>query len=262
MKDIHSHILFGIDDGSETLNESIKLIKQAVDNGYTDLILTPHYRKNQGFTSSNEKKRKIFDILQQEVIRKNMGVKLYLGNEITLDDDLLYYLDADLVTSLNDSKYLLLELPFRSKISNKKLEEIIDELNHRGYKIIIAHPERYRAYRSLDDFTKLIDKGVYFQGNIESLYGKWGNEAQKVLEDMLKRHMIHFIGSDIHHSNQKSYTLKDELLSKLEQLTEDSEMVKDLVDRNIDKVIHNEDIKLYPVRQRRRRLRLIPTGGR
>ena len=54
MKDIHNHILFGIDDGSESLEESIQIIKEAVQNGYTDIILTPHYRSIQDFTCDNQ----------------------------------------------------------------------------------------------------------------------------------------------------------------------------------------------------------------
>ena len=70
MKDLHNHILFGIDDGSRDIEESIHIIEEAKRNGYTDLVLTPHYREKEGFTCDNKKKKKLFDILQEEVKKK------------------------------------------------------------------------------------------------------------------------------------------------------------------------------------------------
>lgn len=254
MKDIHNHILFGIDDGSESIEESIKIIKKAYENGYTDLILTPHYRRIQGFTCDNENKRKRFYELEVALKKEEIPVRLYLGNEITIDGNVLEYFDDEQVLSLNDSRYVLLELPFRSKFA--MLHELIFKLQSMGYVPIIAHPERYEYYSDLTEFQQMIEEGALFQGNIGSLYRKYGRDVQHRLEEMLKRRMIHFIGSDVHHEKQSSYDRILDVERKIRELTGSSEIAKDLVDRNIEKVIKNEEVQVYSIREPRRRFRI------
>ncbi len=245
MKDIHNHILFGIDDGSDNIDESIHLIKNAINGGYTDLVLTPHYRKFQGYTCDNKTKEEIFNKLKEEVRKQNLNINLYLGNEITIDEDIFYNLEVETVTSLNKSKYLLIELPFHQEFKN--LKEYIYDLMAKGYRVIIVHPERYHYYKNLKTYEELINMGVLFQGNFGSLYGKWGSKSKKVLESMLKRHMIHFLGSDIHHASEQTFSKLNSLIPLIEALTMDRKMVRDITDLNIEKVIKNEDIKAYPV---------------
>lgn len=254
MKDIHNHILFGIDDGSNDLEESISIIQEAQRNGYTDLILTPHYREQEGFTCDNRSKYKIFKSLKKEVEKRNIKINLYLGNEITLDDDFFYYLKTNQLLSLSDSKYLLLELPFRSRFQD--LDDIINELKRLDLVPIIAHPERYEDYH-IEDYQRLIQEGVLFQGNIGSLYGKYGIRTKNKLEEMLKRHMIHFIGSDTHHASQTSYSRIHDVVERVEELTGSREMAMDLVDRNISKVIKNEEVKAYRMREKKQGLKIL-----
>lgn len=254
MKDIHCHILFGIDDGSYNLEESIKIIEKAISNGYTDLLLTPHYRYNQNYTADNKKKKKYFDCLLEEVEKRELNINLYLGNEITLDNDFFYYLKTNQLLSLNNSRYLLIELPFFKKVPN--LKNIIKDIMELGYVVIIAHPERYEKY-SVDDFKGLVDMGVLLQGNIGSLYRKYGRDAEEKLKEMLKRHMIHFIGSDVHHEKQSSYTRIQDVKEKIERLTGSSSIAEELISTNIEKVIKNEVIKTYPVRRRVTRVKSL-----
>ena len=180
MKDIHNHILFGVDDGSKDLEESINIIKKAVQNGYTDLILTPHYRQIQDYIFDNRRKKKIFKQLQQVVRENELGINLYLGNEVTLDNDFFYCLSEDCILTLNNSRYMLLELPFNEKVNN--IESIFKKILGMGYVPIIAHPERYELYYDFDELEKWINMGILFQGNIGSLYGKYGTKAKKQIE--------------------------------------------------------------------------------
>jgi len=99
--------------------------------------------------------------------------------------------------------------------------------------------------------------GVLLQGNIGSLYRKYGRSAEEKLEEMLKRHMIHFIGSDVHHVKQSSYTRIQSVKEKVEKLTGSSSMAQELVSTNIDKVIKDEEIKTYPVRRKVTRVRSL-----
>ena len=255
MIDIHSHILFGIDDGAKTLEESINIIKKAIDNGYKEIILTPHYREIQNFTCNNRDKYKVFNKLQEEVEKQHLPIKLYLGNEITIDEDIFYYLNTEEVISLNDSRYLLLELPFQCEYKN--LNDVLEELLEKGYIPIIAHPERYEYYNDLTDFERLLKKGVLFQGNISSLYGKYGLKAKTTLEEMLKKNMIHFMASDIHTENQTSYDRVSDAIKKVELLTRSTSIANDLFINNAHKVINNEVIMPYTIYKKKYKLKLF-----
>lgn len=249
MKDIHSHILFSIDDGSKSIEESINIIKQASSFGYTDIVLTPHYRKIQNYTCNNEEKQKLFDELNKELKKQNIDVNIYLGNEVTIDDDLFKNIKDKKVTTINKGRYLLLELPFNSRISG--INDIIIELNSKGIIPIIAHPERYRYYHNnYDKLQRMIDSGALFQGNLYSLYNK-RSKSKKMLEGMLKRHMIHFIGTDIHSDKQKVYKKEKRIIRKLTRLTKDRDMAIELIDTNIDKVINNKYIEPYEVKSKK-----------
>jgi len=247
MRDIHSHILYAIDDGALDIDESIEIIKEAIKNNYTDIILTPHYRKRQKYVANNTKKKQIFNKLQEEVQKQNLEINLYLGNEITVDEDLFYYLKTKQILSMNNSRYMMLELPFNGRL--KYLDELLDELLENEYIPIIPHPERYNDYKE-EDFVHMIKKGVLFQGNIETLYGTYGNKSKKVLINMLKRHMIHFMGSDIHRMGQKIYARDIE--KKLCDILNDKNMVLDIISENTLKVINNEVIKPYQVLEEKR----------
>ncbi len=252
MKDIHSHILFDIDDGAESIDESIEILKDAISNHYTDIILTPHYRKSQKFVASNLKKLERFKELQEEVKKQKIKINLYLGNEITVDEDLFYYLSVNEIMTLNNSRYLLLELPFVGRI--KYLDDFLEELLDKGYIPIIPHPERYKDYKE-EDFRKWVSIGVLFQGNMGSLYGNYGKKAKTKLENMLKQHMIHFLGSDIHKSSQTTY--EKDVIQVLDSLVKDHKMSLELTDLNIDKVIHNKEIKPYEVLKEEKKFKLF-----
>lgn len=246
MKDLHSHILYGIDDGSENIEDSLLMLKQAEASGYTDLIITPHYRSSEGFITDREKENKILNKLRFEASKKNIKINLHLGCEITIDDDFLYLIDSNQVARLANSRYVLIELPFFDKLEN--LDEILDSLAKRKLIPIVAHPERCLGY-TLADYEKMLKRGVLLQGNFESLYNKYGKKAKKRLEKMLRMHMISFVGSDIHNSNQHSFEKIRAVKERLINLTKSIEMTNDLIDLNIQKIIENKYIKPYPKRE-------------
>ena len=137
MKDIHSHILPGIDDGARNVEESIKLLEKFYDNGVTDIILTPHYIYNSNYNSNNKEKM----LLLNEVKKKYKKINLYLGNEVYISDNIPELIKQNEIFTLNNSKYLLIELPMNSEIKN--LDSIIFDIMRNGIIPIIAHPERY-----------------------------------------------------------------------------------------------------------------------
>lgn len=237
MRDIHSHILCGIDDGARTIDESINILDMLYEKGVTDIILTPHYIKGTKYNVANREKFNLFI----ELKRKYNKIKLYLGNEVYIDNDIVELLKKGEVATLNNSKYLLIELPMSSKI--KDLDTIIYDLMKNGIVPIIAHPERYSyVQKDISYLDKFMDMGVLLQGNYESLFGKFGKNSEKTLKKLLKKKYISFLGSDIHRENHSDHT--ELVYKKLLKILKDDELVDDLLDKNILKVINNEEISI------------------
>lgn len=237
MKDIHSHLLPGIDDGSKSIDESIKLLKQMEECGVTDLVLTPHYIVDSKYNCKPDMKRIIYKQLLEEVRKNNINIKLYLGNEIFLDDDLLSLVREGEVETINNSRYLLIEFPmvnFPTKAIN-----VFSELIYSGYKIILAHPERYlyiqKNIKILDEFKEM---GVLFQGNYESLCNKYGYGSKKTLIKLLKKGYISFLAGDIHHEVNLDLNKLEKKLKKYIDTTK----IEQLLNTNIDKVINDMDL--------------------
>ena len=110
MIDIHTHILYDVDDGSNHLQESIDLLEKATENNITDIILTPHYIQNTKFNVNNKEKQKRLTQLKKELKKQNIQINLYLGNEIYIHENIIETLNKEAMT-LNNSRYILIELP-------------------------------------------------------------------------------------------------------------------------------------------------------
>lgn len=198
MVDIHNHLLYGIDDGSKSIEDSIEVLKDMEKEGYTDIILTPHYITDSSYSNPRSDNIKRLNILKEKVKEENIQINLYLGNEIFMDDNINELLEKDIISSLNDTNYLLIELPMSGEYSG--YQEIFKYLLSLGYKVVLAHPERYIAFQ--EDFSKVYELeeiGVYFQSNIDSLVGKYGPAAEKMIIRLLKENKLVFLATDIHH---------------------------------------------------------------
>lgn len=208
MIDIHSHLLFGVDDGSRTLEESVHVIKKLSEVGYTDIILTPHYINDSTYVSTREENLDVLKRLKVGLIRNNVNVNLYLGNEIYIDSEIANLLKNNIISSLNDTKYLLIELPMSGE--NEIYYDVFLDLINMGYKVILAHPERYISFQK--DFNKIYELkelGVLLQSNVGSVLGDYGRGAKKTIKRLLKENLITFMGTDIHHNKEEyAFVLK------------------------------------------------------
>lgn len=214
MIDIHNHLLYGIDDGSKTIEESIDVLKDMEKCGYTDIILTPHYIDGSRYSNNRDNNLERLNILKEEVKKNNISINLYLGNELFMDDDISDLLTNNQISSLNNTKYLLIELPMSGEYPG--YQEEFKDLIDKGYKVILAHPERYLTFQ--DDYDliyELLDMGILFQCNIDSLIGKYGPYAQEMIIRLLKEGRVSFLATDIHHKkhdiNAWSYAKKNAL---------------------------------------------------
>lgn len=235
MIDIHSHLLFGIDDGSRAIEESAYIIRNLYKIGYTDIILTPHYINGSSYSSKKENNLDLLKRLKVELIKKNIPINLYLGNEIYIDSDILKLLKNGIISSLNDSKYLLIELPMSGE--NEIYYDVFLDLINMGYKVILAHPERYISFQK--DFSKvyeLNDLGVLFQCNIGSILGDYGHNAKKTIKRLLKENLITFMGTDIHH-NKSDYDFVEKAKKKFKKYITDDE-INNIFENNAKRILN------------------------
>lgn len=235
MRDIHSHIMYGIDDGSRNIEESVCLLNDLEKNGITDIILTPHYIENTDYTCTREQKENIINELKHYT-----NINLYIGNEVYICDNLPDLILEGKISTLNNSRYLLIELPMNNKIIN--LTDILNRLIEMGIIPIIAHPERYKYVQNdihyLDDIKEM---GVLFQGNYESLFGKYGKGAKMSLKELLKYDYISFLGSDIHRVGYQFH--HNQVYKAVKKIVKNEQKVNELIDYNIKKVIDDVPIK-------------------
>ena len=238
MKDLHTHLLFGIDDGSKSLDESIKLLKEMEKSGVTECLLTPHYIENSKYNCDNNKKEELFDELRKAAKTEDINIKLYLGNEVYMTSEFIRLLNEEKIKTLNGSHYLLFEFPMRQIYHNTS--EVINELVRNDYVPVLAHPERYEMVQKHPELIEeYLRCGMLLQGNYTSLFGKYGRKAEKTLKYFLKQKWISFLGSDTHHDVSFS---EEKLRKKLLKITKDADYVEDLLVNNFDKVINNQKI--------------------
>ena len=216
MIDMHTHILPNIDDGSESMEETIKMLKEAKEVGFTDIITTSHYIENSYDITKRERKN-IINEIKSKLDIENINIKLYNGAEAYISNNIYELIEKEELPTLNNSKYLLMELPMNNKVLY--LENVIYSLESKGITTIIAHPERYSyVQKDIKFVEELVERGVLFQANYGSIIGKYGNDTSKCVKKLLKKKLIHFLGTDTHKSNS-IYAQMNIILKKLEKIT-------------------------------------------
>lgn len=240
MIDIHSHVLNEIDDGARSLKESIVILKKLQEIGFTHIIATPHYIPGSQFVSNNYQKNEKWENLIQELKKEEMMIPLYLGNEIFIDSSINSLLQKKEITSLNGSRYLLLEFPVSRPIHD--MLEILFYLRNKGYIPIIAHPERYlylqENHNLILDFLKM---GCLFQGNLANVLEKYGVQAKKLFLYMLKNNQYHFLATDVHHEDDILFQKMKKVKKEIIKLTS-KEKFQELTYYNPLKVLKDENI--------------------
>jgi len=196
MIDTHLHILPCVDDGPETIEESLALARALVQEGIHTAIATPHYNDEFPQHPAVEIQERVND-LQQALDCHDIPLRLFAGHEALIKPGLVNDIRAGRLATLNGSRYLLLELWNNTWIP--ETEQIIFELRAFGIVPIIAHLERYRAIQQDPNrvFT-FLQQGVLTQLTASSLLGMQGNTIRRTAETLIKKGLIHCIASDAH----------------------------------------------------------------
>jgi len=213
--DIHSHLLPGIDDGAQNMEESIALIQRMRGYGIKNFVTTPHVMEAVWENTP--------DIIQQKVAAVQERLKKEGLHDVSIRAAAEYMLDDNFGTLLKEKKLLtlkdnmiLVELSYHNPPLN--LYEAIFNIQMAGYKPVLAHPERYSFYhRNYKEYLKLKEAGCLFQLNLLSLSDYYGKDVKKITLKLLKDKLIDFVGSDTHHEKHLNAleTIKDPAIVKL-----------------------------------------------
>jgi len=240
MLDIHCHLLPGIDDGPDTLEESIEMARLAVRDGITATVATPHFAVGSSCADFAQVNRLVQDInstLRKEVI----PLTVYPGMELKADPELPDLYRRGTVLSLcNSGKYLLLDC--HPAVLPINLDKLVFQLMLSGAKVILAHPERNREIiKHPEMMFSMLQKGVLLQLNTGSLTGDFGTQVRSTAETFLMLGWVSFIASDGHSTTWRKPVLSPafEVASKIIG----EEQALRLVLHNPSKVIQGEDLQ-------------------
>lgn len=237
---MHSHILFGVDDGPAQLDETLNMLQQATNEGITEIIATSHSFHPQYHVSSTTVKQQVTQ-LQQELTKQNIPLNIHCGQEVRLVENMITLLEQGEILTLANSSYLLLELPSSTVPTYTK--HIVNELQAHGITPIIAHPERNKAIAERPSkLEELVREGAAAQITAGSLAGHFGKSIQKLSLDLVKANLVHTYGSDVHNVTTRPF-LFDAGLTYLEK-NKQHEAVDILLENNA-RIIENKSFIMY-----------------
>jgi protein-tyrosine phosphatase len=197
MIDIHAHILPSIDDGPETIEESIELCKIAANDGIKKIVATPH-SKDGVYEAKSDKILETVDVLNLKLKENQIDIEILPGSETHIHEGLVESVESGMVLTINNSgKFILFELPF--VFIPPGTEKFVFNLKADGIVPIIAHAERISAFQKNPELVgQLVKVGALVQVNALALTGRAGPIEKECVELLLKNRWVHFIASDVH----------------------------------------------------------------
>ena len=201
--DIHTHILPYTDDGAETWEDALAMLKNAEAEGIRVIVATPHVLSEHHF-KEEQKIIARYHELSEKAAEAGIKIKILLGSEIYAQPDTS--LDHKIATLNGNQKYFLIEFPMNSipKFVPEKLFEFAVD----GKVPIIAHPERNAGFQNRPDFAfEYVQRGCLMQLNEGSLRGRFGDRPKTLAFKMLEHNLVHFIASDGHKKDTRKVTL-------------------------------------------------------
>lgn len=222
--DIHSHFIAGVDDGAQTLGDSVSLIRGMKEMGFKSIVTTPHIKFDH-YPNTRETILNGLKEVHQALKENGVDIPVRAAAEYYIDDHFMRILDEEELLTIQ-GKELLVELSFMFEPLG--LNEIMFKIQTKGYQPILAHPERYSFFHQKTDiFKQLKDRGIMLQLNTIALTGYYGKKVKDVAEELLAKGLYDYCGSDMHHPRHA------EMLNKVAGL----------------KIF--EDLKRYPFRNAR-----------
>nr|WP_294782558.1 CpsB/CapC family capsule biosynthesis tyrosine phosphatase [uncultured Flavobacterium sp.] len=195
--DIHSHVLPGIDDGAKNLAKSIKLTQSLHELGIAQIITTPHI-SHYVWNNSPEIITEKLEETKNALAENNIDIPIKASAEYFIDIWFENHFKEEKLLTLKDN-YILVEISYLSAPMN--LLKTIFDIQVAGYIPVLAHPERYVYYHDhFSEYEKLKNAGCFFQLNLLSTVEYYGSKITKTADELLKKGMYDFCGTDVHHS--------------------------------------------------------------
>ncbi len=207
--DLHTHILPGVDDGAQTLEDSLQMLRNAAASQVAAVVATPHcnvvpYWENY---DTPDFRQKLLE-LRRRAAQEQIPVQIIAGAEVRVTEDLPLLLREKRVMSLNAGRYVLTEfLPWTVP---EAFEDMLLRILEEGYIPLVAHPERYDAVaREPELVASWLQKGCHIQLTGGSLLGKYGPSARKAAQYLLRRDLVACVASDAHGVKHRTNFLMD-----------------------------------------------------
>ena len=202
--DIHCHILPNVDDGAKNDKMMFRMFRMAAEEEIDAIIATPH------FVCGTEKKKTVeikkkYELVCQWLQERYPDKQLFLGNEIYYSDGIIEALEQGTAFTMNNTRYVLIEFPVYVEFAY--VCKAIQQLLYAGYLPIIAHVERYKHLK-VGYVKELVDMGAYIQVNTSSIIGKHGFREKLYINKLLRKRLVHFIGTDAHDWHERRPAMK------------------------------------------------------
>lgn len=236
--DIHSHILPGLDDGSSTMKETMRMLKAASAQGITRIIATPHYSRH----FQNDDPRKIHALtgkVREAAASHDIPVKIYPGQEIFYSEDIWKLLRQGKLLTLADSRYVMLEFyPYEPYLT---ICRAVQEAVREGYRPVLAHLERYEALDTRDKIDSLRKQGACTQMNFRSAGGSLFDARTRRCRKLLREGCVDFLGTDMHNMHSRPLQTEDTVRWMESRLG--TSAVRKLLSRNPRKLLADEKLR-------------------
>lgn len=196
--DMHCHLIPRVDDGSKCVEESIECLQTLKAVGYNKVIITPHFQYPR-FPNDEEDIKRRYEELKKQALEQGVEIEIAgIGGEYRIDSGFAARMENPRFLKVGD-KYVLVEFSLHQQMMGS--DELIFDLQMKGYDVILAHPERY-PYLNTNGMRmeQLKNQGVFFQINALSLGGFYGDEAKRRAHEMLERGWVEFMGTDTHNT--------------------------------------------------------------
>lgn len=206
MIDIHCHLLPSIDDGSENLDISLQMARDAVADGITHALMTPHHM-NGRYINHAKDVINLTSWFQSELNKEKIPLTIFPSQEVRINGNLLSLLDNhDILTTDEQGQYILIEFPTNNVPAFTK--EMLFKLQERGLTPVIVHPERNTELMTHPELLyEMVNNGAYSQVTASSYVGTFGKAVQKFSEDILSNGLAQIIASDAHHLPGRTYEM-------------------------------------------------------
>ena len=200
--DMHSHILPGMDDGSRSMGQTLRMLETAVSEGITTMMATPHNMPGKGCPPGSVVRRKV-DELRRTVEQEGIPLEIVAGTEYYYREEVLDILDSEDAVTLGNSDCVLVE--FEPLAERNYIRNALRNILGLGYRPVIAHVERYA--KLMEDASVLFDmrkNGVLVQVNAMSVTGDNGRQAKKDVRNLLKKGLVDFVATDAHSDGRRA----------------------------------------------------------